>query len=595
VRTRLAAPVAAVLLLLALAVAPHAQSPPQAREIANVAAFARLYGVVRYFYPSDTAAGLDWDRFVVYGVGAVRPAADAPALAAALTKVFGALGPGIAIGATLGPPPATGPANPALVAWRYRGAGIGVETKGGPYMAWRTARAVPARTGPAARPSDDFDALAPSAGAHADVDLGSGLKARVPLALSDAEAASPPAPAGVLLLREAMAPRSAARGFVDQNLADVVVAWNVFRHFYPYWSVVTAETGVDWDARLPEHLRLAYEAADADAQREALETLVADAADGHGWVVDPQRQISGRLPLRLRLVEGQVIVTASDARDVPVGTVIATIDGAPAAGRVADQMRRESGAAQWREVRALQALTLCRTGAPVPLGLESASGARATTVTCGTGDLPEEKRPSLVSELAHGVWYVDLTRAKFSAIEPVLPRLVDARGVVFDVRGYPTDAGIQILSHLIAASEGDRWMHVPRIVGPFWQLAGYDHFGWDLKPAAPRVGGRIVFLTDGRAISYAESVMGYVADRQLGTIVGAPTAGANGNVARVVVPGGMSISFTGMRVTRHDGSSTFHLHGMRPDVAATPTIAGVRAGRDEVLERGLAVIAGQSR
>jgi hypothetical protein len=32
---------------------------------------------------------------------------------------------------------------------------------------------------------------------------------------------------------------------VDTRLAGVVVAWNVFRHFYPYW----AETGVDWDAR----------------------------------------------------------------------------------------------------------------------------------------------------------------------------------------------------------------------------------------------------------------------------------------------------------------------------------------------------------
>jgi hypothetical protein len=48
-------------------------------------------------------------------------------------------------------------------------------------------------------------------------------------------------------------------------------------------------------------------------------------------------------------------------------------------------------------------------------------------------------------------------------------------------------------------------------------------------------------------------------------------------------------------VTRHDGRSTFHLHGMQPDIAASPTIAGVRAGRDEVLERGLAVIEGRSR
>ena len=51
-----------------------------------------------------------------------------------------------------------------------------------------------------------------------------------------------------------------------------------------------------------------------------------------------------------------------------------------------------------------------------------------------------------------------------------------------------------------------------------------------------------MFLTDGGAISYAESVMGYVADRKLG-IVGSPTAGTNGNVATFVTPG--EVNFTG--------------------------------------------------
>jgi C-terminal processing protease CtpA/Prc len=83
--------------------------------------------------------------------------------------------------------------------------------------------------------------------------------------------------------------------------------------------------------------------------------------------------------------------------------------------------------------------------------------------------------------------------------------------------------------------------------------------------------------------------MGYVADHRLGTIVGGTTAGTNGNVASFVTPGGFSVSFTGMRVTRHDGRSPHHLVGVNPDVAVAPTLEGLRAGRDEVLERGLAI------
>jgi C-terminal processing protease CtpA/Prc len=115
-------------------------------------------------------------------------------------------------------------------------------------------------------------------------------------------------------------------------------------------------------------------------------------------------------------------------------------------------------------------------------------------------------------------------------------------------------------------------------------------FGWDLKPARPRIAGKVVFLTDDGAISYAESVMGYVADRRLGTIVGSTTAGTNRHVASFTTPGGFSVGFTGMRVTRHDGRSPHHLVGVQPDVAVTPTLEGVRTGRDEVLERGAAMV-----
>jgi hypothetical protein len=94
-------------------------------------------------------------------------------------------------------------------------------------------------------------------------------------------------------------------------------------------------------------------------------------------------------------------------------------------------------------------------------------------------------------------------------------------------RGYPTDAGAWLLPHLLQEAEHDRWMHVAKIVGPFGQLAGWQNLGWDLTPVAPEFSGKIAFMTDGRAISYAESVMGYVAARKLGTIIGELTAGTN--------------------------------------------------------------------
>src|SRR4029079_15490888 len=89
--------------IVALALSGPTSAPDDPREIDNVAAFARLYGVVRYFYPSDAAAALDWNRFAEHGVARVRGAKDRDALAAALQSLVAPLGPDIEIAPALAP------------------------------------------------------------------------------------------------------------------------------------------------------------------------------------------------------------------------------------------------------------------------------------------------------------------------------------------------------------------------------------------------------------------------------------------------------------------------------------------------------------
>ena len=109
-------------------------------EIDRVATFARLYGVVRYFYPGDAAASLDWNRFAVHGVAQVLAARDTTGLTATLKNLFAPFGPGVLIGPTLPPPPAPGRDDPSLVAWRYLGAAVVPSTGMSPYVAKRTHR-----------------------------------------------------------------------------------------------------------------------------------------------------------------------------------------------------------------------------------------------------------------------------------------------------------------------------------------------------------------------------------------------------------------------------------------------------------------------
>lgn len=584
-----------LIVLLGSVLAIGTQSPASAREgMENLAALARLYGVVRHFYPSDAAAGLDWNRFALYGVTRVRSARGSSQLELALEELFGALGPGIAIDAELPPARPSGAGDSALIAWRYRGPGISKVAKPGPYVGFRTNRQAPLPIGDV-----------PTADAHVDVALTRQLHARVPLALTDEQARTEPT--ALASLRAALDAVTPVPGASDPavRLADVIVAWNVFRHFYPYW----AEAETDWDARLQPHLTAAYDAPSGrDAHRSMLRALVADVRDGHALVVDTSRRSSGVLPVQLMVIGDQLVIRASADEQAPVGAVVLAIGGAAAMERVAVEMMLSSGTTQWKQTRALREITTCVNSNSVTLRLEGPNesgeghfdkaqrspergrGARDVTLACQAPPVPTEKRPDVVTEVESGIWYVDLTRASMEQVKPALETLSQARGFIFDMRGYPTDAGGQILPHLVDAPETDRWMYVANITGPFGQISGWNGFGWNLKPATPHLAGRRVFLTDNRAISYAESVMGYVADRKLATIIGGPTAGANGNVVSFEVPGGFTIPFTGMRVTRHDGQSQHHLVGVLPDIPLEPTLAGVRAGRDEILERAIATL-----
>ena len=101
--------------------------------------------------------------------------------------------------------------------------------------------------------------------------------------------------------------------------------------------------------------------------------------------------------------------------------------------------------------------------------------------------------------------------------------------------------------------------------------------------------GKVVFITDGRAISYAESFMGFIEYYRLAEIVGQPTAGTNGNVNFFNLPGGFRVTWTGMKVVKHDGSQ-HHLIGIQPTVPVHRTIRGVQEERDEFLEKAIEII-----
>ena len=101
-------------------------------------------------------------------------------------------------------------------------------------------------------------------------------------------------------------------------------------------------------------------------------------------------------------------------------------------------------------------------------------------------------------------------------------------------------------------------------------------------------------LMDERTQSQAEHTGLFFKAANGTTFVGSPTSGANGSVTDLVLPGRITITFTGGAVRHPDGRQLQRI-GLQPDVPVTPTVAGIRAGRDEVLEKALEYLEGPNK
>ena len=93
-------------------------------------------------------------------------------------------------------------------------------------------------------------------------------------------------------------------------------------------------------------------------------------------------------------------------------------------------------------------------------------------------------------------------------------------------------------------------------------------------------------LIDERAISQAEHTGLFLEAACQTTFIGSHTRGANGDITFLVLPSGITVSFTGHDVRHADGRQLQRI-GLVPHIEARPTIEGIRQGKDEVLERAI--------
>lgn len=368
--------------------------------------------------------------------------------------------------------------------------------------------------------------------------------------------------------------------------------WNVLHHFYPYLHLM----GDSWDRALVELLPRFEAAGDARAYGLAIAELSARLADGHvntmGSAALDELFPRSALPITVQRIDGLPVVTAK-REDAPsgieVGDVIVSVDGEDLDARAARLAPYRSDATPGATAFMRDRFALGGPpGSTAKLRVRGAGDAvREVSVPRVKGPPPQSARPAF-EVLSSGFGYVDMMRLEPSQVDAMFAALGQTPGIVFDVRGYPRGAVWQIAPRL--ADRDDKPMALFRRSLVSRRGEGVFEFVQRLPPASgPRYRGPTVMLIDERAISHAEHT-GLLLEAANGTkFVGSPTQGSNGDVTVTCLPGNVCVSFTGHDVRHADGRQLQRI-GLVPDVPVRPTIQGLRAGKDEVLERAVEVL-----
>jgi carboxyl-terminal processing protease len=545
-----------LLIVAALSIVPGTvvRAQQEIDQTTRLASLGRVWGLVKYFHPGVTGGTMDWDTTLLEAVPRVKAAASKAALNDELLRVVRAAGsePRLPTGVTADQP----------------------ETD--PQFAWLDDATV-------------FDAATMEA-------LKAVRRATVPLTSRYAR------PVANVANPDFSGERPWGGGELpteEQRLLALFRFWNMVQYYFPSRDIMDRP----WNEVLIDAIPRFISASDARTYHLTAAVLIANINDSHGATSSPTLTAHWglRTPgIRTRYVESQTVVTRVFSRyigdaDVRVGDVITDIGGVPAAElrtRIAPYIASSNeGALQ----RSIDSLVLRTNAGTLTLGI-SRGGSRVTASpsTYSVSSISSEEVALNAVQpkwqiLDGNVGYVNMGLVLQADVPAMMTALKDTRAIVFDQRNYPNFTLYAIAQVLNPAAK-----NFVKFTAPDYRRPGTFEETVTLQagPSSPRQDyyrGRVLVLCDERTQSQAEFTIMALRTAPDVVVVGSPTAGADGNVSLIELPGAIRTYISGLGVFYPDGTQTQRV-GIVPDVHVVPTVAGIRGGADEVLQAALALV-----
>ncbi len=369
--------------------------------------------------------------------------------------------------------------------------------------------------------------------------------------------------------------------------------WNIIEYYFPNKHL----TDKNWDSVLKEFIPKIVEGSDELSYKLTLVELIGNIQDTHANVWGRDEALlhffgEKTVPVEIKYIEKQFVVVKLHDEFKPnqklkVGDVILKVNGVDVKEYVAKNKKyfpASNEPTQFRDI--LKKLLLTNDD---KLALTYQSNAEIVTEDFETINYKYWLDTTPASkELTSEIGYIYPASLKKGEINDVMKSFENKKGIVLDFRCYPSDFILFSLGKMLLPESKDFVK---------FSNSSVDHPGLFEYTKTTSVGnrnsnyykGKVVILINEETQSSAEYHVMALRLAPKATVLGSTTAGADGNVSKLFLPGNVMTMISGIGVYYPDGTETQRI-GIVPDLKMEPTIQGIKAGKDELLEKAMELI-----
>lgn len=367
--------------------------------------------------------------------------------------------------------------------------------------------------------------------------------------------------------------------------------WNIIEYYYPNKHLLDK----DWNAVLKDFIPLFITAGDDFSYRSTVCMLIACLNDAHADTDCLFLFGHKRIPVRAHFVGDRLIVFAAEptgyvaTERLQRGDEILAVGGRTI-GQIMEKTARFFSIPNRDILKYLTAATALVSDADSETITYSRNSV-VDSIRYGVSDdiKKNPKRSEAYKKIDDSIGYINAELFQKNKGNEMMEALKNTKALIVDLRGYPKETMTEFVCRYFL-SKGTVYARGSR---PEYSLPGCFHletsrsgFGSG-KTAAYQ--GQIVVLVNARTGSHSEYVTVALQANPKTRVVGSMSAGSDGNIFTIVLPGSITTHASGFGIYYPDGGETQRV-GVRIDYPVESTLEGVMEMRDEQLEAAIRLL-----